>query len=192
MNKLFILIFTVLATVHATADDVGRGGYAGSYLRMGLGSAGMAMGGGSVALVRDGCTSYYNPAGLVFLEKRWATASLHSMALDRKLFHVGYAQSIKAKRGTRGKTQPFIRGGFSLGWICAGVDKIDGRDFDGRHTDMLSSWENAFFFSFAMNPAPPIAFGFNGKLLYSRFAKVRNDGKAMTTAGFGFDIGIMV
>lgn len=168
------------------ADDVGRGGYAGSFLRMGLGARGMGMGGGLVTLVDDGYVTYYNPAGLVFLPGRWFTATLNSMALDRRLHYLGYAQAIG------GQKKGLIQGGFSAGWLCAGVDNIDARDFSGKDIGSLSSWEHCFFFSFALNPAPPIAFGFNGKLLYHRFPGITDEGDALSAVGFGFDIGVIV
>jgi hypothetical protein len=189
--KIKIPLFLVIAlSVHAFADDVGRGGYAGSFLRMGLGAGGMAMGGGSVSLPHGACTAYYNPAALVYLDRRWVSLTANAMALDRKMLHAGYAQSISAR--PHAAQTGLIRGGFSVGWICAGVDEIDGRDWDGQPTEMLSSWENAFFFSFALNPAPKVAVGFNAKVLYGRFPKIRDDGKAMSSTGFGFDAGIMV
>lgn len=174
----------------AAADDVGRGGVAGSFLRMGLGARGMAMGGGSVSLVDGGCTAYYNPAGLVFLKNRFVTANVNSMALDRSLVFIGYAQSVNAASpSAKGR---LIQGGFSAGWLSAGVDHIDGRDYDGVHTQMYSNWEHCFYFSFALNPDPRLAIGFNGKLHYSRFPKITDTKDAVSATGFGFDIGVMV
>ena len=168
-----------------TADERGRDGYAGSYLRMGLGARAMGMGGGSVALTDDAYVTYYNPAGLVFLESRWFTATMNSMALDRRLFYVGYAQSV-------GSRNPgMLKGGFSVGWMSAGVDRIDARDFSGNDTGSLSFWEHCFFFSFALNPLSELSIGFSGKLLYSRFPGIIDGGDALSAVGFGFDIGVI-
>ena len=41
----------------------GNGGYAGAYLRLGLGARGMAMGNAQVASADQGFGFYYNPAG---------------------------------------------------------------------------------------------------------------------------------
>ena len=94
------------------AGSVGRGGYAGAYQGMGLGARAMAMGGGSAALADDGYGFFYNPAGLVFLQGRHLTTSLKSMALDRRLYHLGYAQAVGG--GKRG----LPRAGLAVGWIC--------------------------------------------------------------------------
>jgi hypothetical protein len=184
--RFYVVVFVFCVfTRQGVADDVGRGGYAGSFLRMGLGARALGMGGAFVACVDDGYTAYYNPAGLVFLDRRWLTTTLNSMALDRRLYYLGYAQSVGGKRG-------LIKGGFSVGWLCAGVDNIDARDFSGNDLGTLSSWEHCFFFSFALNPAPPFSVGFSVKLLYHRFPGITDEGGALSAVGLGFDFGIIV
>jgi hypothetical protein len=181
-----LFIFVGIQKPPSFSEEVGRGGYAGSFLRMGLGARGLAMGGGSVALTDDGYVTYYNPAGLVFLPGHWFTATLNTMALDRRLIYVGYAQSIG------GPEKGFLRGGFSAGWVCAGVTNIDARDLNGNDIGSLSNWEHCFFFSFALNPAPPVSIGVSGKLLYNRFPGITDDEEAISARGFGFDIGVIV
>jgi hypothetical protein len=181
--RLVLLGISVLWSQAYGSENVGRGGHAGSFLRMGLGARSLAMGGASAGMAVDGYTAFYNPAGLVFLKGRWFTSTLNSMALDRRLYYAGYSQPFSGKKG-------MLPGGFSAGWLCAGIDNIDARDFDGNPTDMLSAWEHSFFFSFALQPASPVAVGMSGKLLYSRFPDIAN-GSAVSAVGFGFDIGIM-
>ncbi len=167
------------------SDEVGRGGFAGSFLRMGLGARAKGMGGGSVALAKDATITYYNPAGLVFLENHWFTVSLNSMALDRRLMYIGYAQSIQSKQ--RG----LIKGGFSIGWLSASVDHIDGRDYNGRDIGQFSNGEHCIFFSFALNPMSNFSVGVSGKFLHNRFPGMTDQGDAVSAMGFGFDIGFM-
>ncbi len=167
------------------SDEVGRGGFAGSFLRMGLGARAKGMGGGSVALAEDANTTYYNPAGLVFLENHWFTVTLNSMALDRRLMYVGYAQSIQSKQ------KGLIKGGFSIGWLSASVDHIDGRDLDGREIGQFSNDEHCVFFSFALNPMSNISIGVSGKFLHNRFPGMTDQGDAVSAVGFGFDIGFI-
>jgi hypothetical protein len=182
---LWIAVFT-----QDLYSDTGRGGYSGNFLRMGLGARGMGMGGTSTALTTDGCTAYYNPAALVFLERKWITASLRSMALDRSLNYIGYAQSV-GNTAEEASKKGLIRGGFSIGWLSAGVSNIDARDFNGNDIGTLSNWEHGFFFSFALNPAPQFAIGFSGKILYNRFPDITDKGEAISATGFGFDIGLL-
>lgn len=164
--------------------DTGRAGDAGGYLRMGLGARPLAMGGGSVSRWDDAATVYYNPAGLVFLKTRSFSGTVSALALDRKLFHAGYGQSLG------GDTTLPVQGGFGAGWLCAGVDNIDARDFSGNDIGTLSAWEHAFFFSFALKPASFISVGINAKVLYYRLPEITSDGGAVTATGLGFDAGI--
>ena len=167
------------------AGDTGRGGAAGSFLRMGLGARAMALGGGSVAMQNEAYALYYNPAGLVFLAKRYATTSLNTMSLDRYTFYAGYAQAVG------GNKKGLPRVGLSAGWLSAGVTDIDGRDFNGSHTAMYSSSENAFFFSFAFHPLPVLALGLTGKILYHIFPGIIETGESMSATGVGVDIGLL-
>jgi len=186
--QIFISMLFVLS-VTVPAKDVGRGGMAGSFLRMGMGARTLGMGGGSAALADDAHTVYYNPAGLVYLKHTYVTAALHNMALDRYLMYVGLAQSI----GSESVRKPgMLRGGFGLGWLSSGVSNIDSRDENGVHEGMLSHGEHCFYFSFALNPDPKFALGVSGKLVYNRFPGLTKDEGAFSTHGFGFDLGLIV
>ncbi|MBN2105064.1 hypothetical protein JW835_13565 [bacterium] len=187
-RKKILVSLIVLFTIQGMATDIGRGGMAGSFLRMGIGARMLGMGGGSAALTDDGHTLYYNPAGLVFLQDRWITLALHNMALDRHLMFLGYAQSIgREEQSKRG----MLRGGFGLGWLSAGVNDIDQRDENGTHQGTLSHGEHCFYFSFAVNPHSRFSVGLSGKLLYSRFPDIAKKGGAFSSAGFGFDFGVV-
>jgi hypothetical protein len=179
-----ILLFGVLGK----ADDLGRGGRAGGFLRMGLGARMLGMGGGSAALGDDGYTVYYNPAGLVYLQNRWITTTIHNMALDRHLFYLGFATPL----GTGEQKPGMLRGGLGLGWLASAVNQIDSRDYNGTHLGMLSKDEHSFYFSFALNPHPLLSAGISGKILYNRFPGMTLDGGAFTSSGFGFDFGLML
>jgi len=179
---VFLLCFSGFA--EPSRAETGRAGDAGGYLRMGLGARSLAMGGGSVSRWDDAAAAYYNPAGLVFLKSRSFSGTVSAMALDRRLFHVGYAQSLGSDT-----TLP-VQGGFGAGWLCAGVDHIDARDFSGNDIGTLSAWEHAFFFSFALKPASFISAGINAKVLYYRLPEITSDGGAVTATGLGFDAGI--
>ncbi len=189
MKKLLYIstIFIVLSN-SVFAEDIGRGGYAGSALRMGLGARAMAMGGGSPALTDDIYAAYYNPAGLVFLENHQVSITMNQMALDRKLFFAGYGQSIEAK-SKQGNQD--MHAGFAAGWLAAGVDNIDGRDINGNHYDTFSNWEHCFYFSFAIQPTSFLSFGGSAKILHNRMPKLTKDNETLTNTSVGFDIGLI-
>ncbi|MBN2417044.1 hypothetical protein JXO52_14485 [bacterium] len=176
----------IAAAAFLFGDETGRAGAAGAYMRMGVGARALGMGGGSVAVVNGGVTACYNPANLSFLTGHWLNGSLHTMSLDRRITYLGYAQPLKGDRPGK------LSGGFSVGWLSAGVGDIDGRDFSGTHTGMMTASEHAYFFSFAFNPFRPVSIGVNTKLLNYRLPDVYGDGSLLSAVGFGFDIGISV
>lgn len=188
-QRKIIFVLSVFLAVHGIAKEIGRGGMAGSFLRMGIGARPLGMGGGSAALADDGYTVYYNPAGLVYLQDRCITSTIHQMALDRQLFYLAYATAISQNDENK---PGLLRGGFGLGWLGSGVSNIDSRDENGVHQGMLSHNEHCFYFSFALNPDPKFAFGISGKVLYNRFPGLAQEGSAFTSRGFGFDFGAVV
>lgn len=173
--------------------EIGRGGYAGNFFRMPLGASAWGVGGGSSALVDNGYTAYTNPAGPALLSRHYVAFSTESMALDRERFWIGYAQGITIRPpsdSTRQKSPPF-KAGFAIGWLGAGITRIDARDFDGIHTGMLSSWEHALYFCFAIAPHSRLAIGGGSKLLFHRLGNVTESGEAVTAKGFGFNLGAL-
>lgn len=172
-----------------SAEEDGLAGRAGAYLKMGLSADLMAMGGEGVAWVEDAHVMHTNPAGLVFLERRSVSTTLVSMALDRRMQFVGFALPLN-----QGKIRKpgQLQGGFALGWLSAGVDQIDGRDFNGVHTENHSFGEHTFYFSFALRPSSVIGIGFSSKLHYGRMPGLMEDGSSVSATGFGFDAGVLL
>lgn len=188
MKKTFyIFLFAVFMSVPVFASD-GDGGYAGAFLRMGIGAKAKSMGDAYTAIPEGAMAGIYNPALLPHLQERQAMVSFAFLPLDRKLDYIGYAQSLHPKHGDEEDGNP-LSAGFSVAWIHAGVDNIDGRDGSGNHIGTFSNSENAFYLSFAVSPAPIFSIGVSGKVLYNRFPGIGQKDAAITSTGFGIDLG---
>jgi len=168
-----ILIFILLLSLNIEICYSMEGGYAGSFLRMGLGARPKSLGGAFVAVADDPYASYYNPGGLPFLDKGFITFSAMFLSLDRKFNYVSFSQGIKPA------------GGFSIGWMNVGVGNIDMRNFEGEKIGDIDCSENAFYFSFAQILNRYISVGITCKILHQKLYRV-------TARGFGFDFGILV
>jgi len=165
------LIFVALCwrtILFSQADE----GYAGAFLRMGLGARARSMSDAFVAVANDGYALFYNPAGFPFLESREVTASYRILSFDRTFNYIGYA----------GKVGP--TGGVAFGWIHAGVDGIDERDFSGNVTGEITDSENGFYFSFANRIYKELSIGVSGKILYHKLYSI-------SAKGFGIDFGVL-
>jgi len=168
-----VFILAVLATgcvERSGAED--RGGYAGVFLRLGLGARAKAMGGTSVGYPVDGYSAYYNPAGLGSLRSREALLSYRSLSLDREFQFAGFAAPMPPMAG------------MALGWIHAGTNDIDGRDFTGRHTQMYSDSQNGFMFGFGLKLSERCNIGVGGTYLRETLVDI-------TATGFGVNLGVL-
>ena len=168
--KRFLILLLIFNIDICLAGD---GGYAGAYLRMGLGARPKALGGEFVAIADDSYAAYYNPAGLPFLKDKHHTASVMFLSLDRSFNYMSFSQHLKPTAG------------FSFGWINAGVGNIEERNSEGIRIGTIENSENAFCFSFAQIINKYISIGITGKVLYYKLYNI-------TAKGFGFDGGILI
>jgi hypothetical protein len=186
MKQLLMIMICCTLQVPSLWAEQGDGGYAGAFLRLGIGARARALGDAHTAIPEDAVAGIYNPALLPHLESRYLTFSTAFLSLDRHVDFIGYAQSVQP--GSEEDKAP-LKAGFMLAWIKSGVDEIDGRDFNGRSTGELSHSEHAFYLSFALNPHPMLSIGVSGKVLYSRFPNMDRENNAVSATGFGIDVG---
>jgi hypothetical protein len=148
----------------------------------------MGMGNAYTAIASGVEASYYNPAGLPFLQHKEVAASYRFLSLGREYGFIGFATPVRP-RGESG--QSAIDGGLALTWIHAGVGDIDGRDSDGRSIGSLSNSENAFALSFALKPTQSVAIGLSAKIIWNRFPDIGINGETISASGVGFDFGAL-
>jgi len=187
MRKLLATFAILFLGTIAIASE-GDGGYAGAFLRMGMGARAKALGDAFTAIPEDAIAGFYNPALLPHLKKRQAMLSFAFLPLDRKLDYLGYAQALHPKTSEEDGAKP-LSAGFAVAWVHAGVDNIYGTDSNGNHLGDFSNSEHAFQLSFAISPAKMFSFGITGKVLYNRFPKIAQEDAAVTSRGFGMDFG---
>ena len=172
MHKyLFIIITTSLCIA---ADYAG---YSGAFLRMGTSARSLAMGSGFTAEIDQGFTSYHNPAGVAFLNKRQLGFSYHALNLDRRLMMSSISTGLPPTAG------------MGVAWVSSGVDNIQGRSTAGSKTQVLSTSEDALLISFAQRITPWLALGINVKVLNHQLPMNESQ---LAGKGTGFDVGFMV
>lgn len=181
----FCIIISLVVTAFASNGD---GGYAGAFLRMGVGSRARSLGDAYTAIPDGASSILYNPAVLPHTETQQAVVSLAFLPLDRSLDYVAFATPLQPK--VADENAPPMKAGLGVAWVHAGVDQIDGRDYEGRHTRYYSNSEHAFYMSFAVSPLEYLSMGVSGKVLYNRMPGLERDDSPLTTSGFGLDFGI--
>ncbi len=131
-----ILVFLML---YSFSFAEGNGGFAGSFLRIGLGARALGMGNAQVAGAVNGFGMFYNPAALPRLQNRLFSLSYSFLSLDRRFDYIGISAPLP----------PFA--GFSVGWIYSGVTDLRSYNSRGEDTGELSNGLNAVYFSFGLN-----------------------------------------
>ena len=163
-----IPVYTSLAQLQT---DNSIGGLAGAPMRMGFGSRGIGMGNALSAITTGDLSAYYNPALTPFQTSPELMASYGVLSLDRRLNFISFGQSLKPHAG------------ISFALINSGVGNIDGRDYEGNHTETYSTSENAFLFSFGIQVIPQLSLGLSAKFFYY---SLYND---MSSTTAGLDLG---
>ena len=185
--SLIVLIF-VFSNIFAK----GNGGFAGAFLRIGLGARALAMGNAQVANPENGYGIYYNSAGLPHLPNFTFAISYSSMSLDRRFNYIGFASPL----------EPFA--GLAAGWIYSGVGNIRAYDSRGNDVGEINHGLHALYFSFGIKiiqmlqqggglkgiPKDLISVGISMKYL----KETMNDNADFDYSGqgFGMDFGILM
>jgi len=133
-SLLTILILTLLSP-WVMAD--GDAGFAGAYLRSGIGARPLGMGGAYTAIAEGPEATYYNPAGLGFDLKIGGSFSYKTLSLDRHLGHVSVSFPIRNEAA------------MAASWVNAGVSNLVGRGSSRQITGDIANNQNAFSLSFA-------------------------------------------
>lgn len=145
----------------------------GAFSRMGFDARGVAMGNALVAAGEGDVSPYYNPALLSSASGQRVAGSAAALAYDRQLQSLEFTTPLGPTAGV------------GLGLIHGGVSDIDGRNTDGRHTQMLSTDEFALSLSFGNRFAERLSVGVNLTLYQSDVVP-----EARPVRGFGVDLGV--
>ena len=164
------LIFLCFTFSQARAET-GDGGYAGAFQQLGLGARALGMGGAFVGVADDATAGFWNPAGLVQIQKRTFGAFFRKMTLDRRLSYITYCQPIRQEAA------------ISIGWINAGVSDVVGRNENGEITEEIKNYENAIELFFGRKILDELSAGVRIGYIQYNLANINAYG-----IGFGFSV----
>jgi hypothetical protein len=176
LKKLHFIILLLISPAIIWASE--NGGYAGSFLRMGVGARAISMGNTGVAHPTNAYSSFYNPAAFGLAEDHLVGLSYSFLSLDRRFEYVSF--SMKVPPGA----------GFSIGWIESGVSDLYSYNSIGEETGEINHSANAVYFSFGRQFSERLSVGVSLKILFEYI----NDGTDefdYTSNGVGFDIGAL-
>jgi hypothetical protein len=156
--------------------------YSNEFLRIGVGARAASLGNSVTATVQDATAGYWNPAGLVHMEKKHELALMHSeyFAGVAKYDFGAFATSLD---GDRKLAISFIR--FGVDDIPNTLNFRDGNTFDYSRITSFSVADMALLLSYAQPIKPVKGMSVGGSLkVVNRLA-----GDFATAWGFGLDLG---
>ncbi len=176
--KYFFSICLILVSIFATSTEAAdntdihenAGTRAMTFLKIGIGAKAIGMGESHVAAVDDMYASYWNPAGLVRLQKPQLALMHNERFADINYEYVAIAFPIGDKNTI----------GLSANFQSYG--EMQGRDQEGNETNIFHAYDLAMVLSYARSFGNALAVGVNAKLLREQIADENG-------SGFAFDFG---
>jgi len=151
MRRTIIILALILSTA-----SIGMGenyaGFAGAFLRNGVGARPLGMGGAFTAVAEGIDAVYYNPAGLGFYPRTMVGASYKSLSLDRHFGYVAFAFPVRNEAA------------MAASWLNFGVSDVVSRGQSRQVLGDIGNSSNSFELSFAKGLSEMISLG--GKLRY--------------------------
>ena len=154
--RLIIIILIMLSIPSLLVAETGNAGYAGEFMRFGLGARPLGMGGAFTAVAEGFEGTYYNPAGLAFHPERQAGFTYHSLSLDR---HLNSAAAVFPVRN---------EAVLAISWINSSVGNTIMRDSDRNQLGDFKNSNNAFTLTFSKLAAEYFSFGVNIRYLQEK------------------------
>lgn len=176
MNKIKILLVLALVSLGLASQgwaqpeysNVGRAGL--TFLKIGIGSRAIGMGGAFTAVSNDASAMYWNPAGLAKLKKMEAIFSHTNWVADINQEYIGYV----VPAGLMGNF------GFSASFMSLGdferttIDDIETtiREDDGEGLSSFSANDLALGVTYARNMTDKFSIGVTAKYVREKIAEV--------------------
>jgi len=170
-----IIILTVFPSISIEADNTdiheNAGTRAMTFLKIGVGAKAMGMAESQVAATDDLYASYWNPAGLIKLDKPQLALMHNEWFADINHEFIGFAFPI-GDNNTVGASANFLSFG-----------ELQGRDQDGNETEIFRPYDLAVILSYARGFGKTLAVGINAKYLQEQITDENGNGYAFDFGG---------
>lgn len=172
--KILIVIFLLLFCFNHFLIAGDNGGFAGSFLRMGVGARSNALGNAGVADRPNGYSFYYNPSATALFEGKIVSLSYSFMSLDRRFNVISYSMHVPPKAG------------LTIALVNTGIGDIIAYNSLGEESGTIEQWANGIYFNFAKRFGNKLSLGLSLKYLREDINHKEYDYNA---SGWGFDFG---
>jgi hypothetical protein len=145
-----------------------------NFLKIGVGARPEYLGGAYVALTADATATYWNPAGLLAIERN-----------DVQGTHNGWIQDLRQEFVGLGLHRG--RHAFGLSFIGLYTEDIEARDSQGNYDGKFGFSDHAFSLSYAFQLSQSLGLG--GTARYVRESIIGAKEEDFNLSGFAFDLG---
>lgn len=132
-----LIIGILILTPSLTSYANGPGTTTANFLKIGVGARATAMGEAFTALANDGTSLYWNPAGLIQMEKTELSATYNLWFQDIRQGYLGFGF-------------PSLGGIVGLGANYVDMGEIEGRDEEGNPTENFRASDVHLFLGYAV------------------------------------------
>ena len=169
---IILFLFTSIPILADNSDiHENAGTRAMTFLKIGVGAKAIGMGESQVAATDDLYASFWNPAGLIKLERPQLALMHNEWFAEINQEFVGIALPI-------GKSNSV---GLSANFLSFG--DIEGRDQDGNLTEVFRPYDLAMILSYARGFGNTLSFGVNAKYIREQISDENGTGVAFDFGG---------
>ena len=169
---IFMLIIMTLAQ-NGIAVEQGSAGWAGAFLRTGVGSRALGMGGAFSAMPGDSTSIYWNPAAMTYIDRPEVSFMHGNLSLDRTYHYISLASPVNDGKYFLG-----------FGYLREAIDDIENRDNTGALISYFNNTDSAYYFSGSWKVYSKLSLGFNAKYINKELFTANAD-------GVGIDAGML-
>jgi len=149
------------------------GGQPGSFLDFGVSARSLSMGNAHTGFADDASATYWNPAGLSYLDRKNFVGLYSNLYEDTGFGAVSYAQPT-LRRGT-----------FGFSYVSLTSDNFVKRNQPGEDLGRFDNSQTALLFSYGVPLSRGIAIG-------STLKSIRHKIDVFSDSDFGADVGVMI
>lgn len=200
--KFFVLLFfgSMCVTAGLTNAQTGDAGQPGEFLRYGVGARALGMGHAFTGLADDASAVYWNPAGLMSVERKQFASMYTNLFLDSRYTYMAVALprpfAFQAPQSFAQRVRNFVVGqhsSFGLAWVNLSMNDFDRRSTDNIPLGSFDVYDQAFMLSWAHETTSTwgiLNYGINLKLVNQAFPGYMSPNSSSTQGwGFGADLG---
>jgi tetratricopeptide (TPR) repeat protein len=197
-KRITIHLLTALNLVGLVLHAAGDGGQAGAFMRYGVGVRAMGLGRAFVAVADDASSVYWNPAGLLGVERPEVMSMYSNLYYDSRYAYLGITVPRMLESSEKRWLNWLLGPGtaFGMGWIGMSMVGFEQRTQYNEYLGQFDMGENGWLLSWARETVGlygVFRYGLTYKMVSQQFSGLQNGAMNLENTGSdwsgGLDVG---